>query len=82
MERKLFNLTQLTKSIPDEIIKLIDSIDSKSVPDSIFETIFESEEIKLFEKSIVLPEVEQIEKISNLKNEVRKKFEDSGKLKE
>lgn len=74
MDRKLFDEAHLLKNLPKTIISAINSIENDISP-SLFDRVFESEELKCFISSPILPKVEETCKKSILAMEVKKKLE-------
>lgn len=74
MDRKLFDEAHLIKNLPKCIIKEISSLE-KDIPLSLFDKIFDSDDLKACVSSTTLPLVQEISKKSVLAMEARKKLE-------
>jgi hypothetical protein len=74
MDRKLFDECRLVKNLPKAIVEEIETKENE-IPSDLFDKIFESEELKRFMNSPVLPKVEEITKKSILAAEFKKKIE-------
>lgn len=72
MDKKLFNESTLSRNVQVEILEKINEIES-TIPPEIFESIFNSENMKEFLNSVELPKYTIGEKKSELFTAIKKK---------
>lgn len=72
MDKKLFNESTLSRNVQAEILEKINEIES-TIPPEIFESIFNSENMKEFLNSVELPKYTTGERKSELFAAIKKK---------